>query len=76
MHHTNDPYIRGLRSKWLEEIQRERPRFVIRATSGWQIQEEGVSTRFPELDRWLTSHYARVPLPVRGQLELLELQRP
>ena len=76
MHHTNAPYIQGLRSKWLEEIQRERPRFVIRATSGWQIQEEGVSTRFPELDRWLTSHYARVPLPVRGQLELLELQRP
>jgi len=76
MHHTDTPYIRGLRSKWLEEIRVERPRFVIRATSGWRIEDADGPTRFPELDRWLARHYATVPLPVRGQLELLELRQP
>jgi hypothetical protein len=72
MHHSETEYIQGLRSQWLNEIRSERPRFVIRASGGWMIQGEEGPTTFPALDRLLARHYTSVPLPVRGQLELLE----
>jgi hypothetical protein len=72
LHHADTSYIRGLRARWLEEIRDQRPRFVVRATGGWQIQGEDGPARFPGLDRWLASHYRVVPLGIRGQLDLLE----
>jgi len=72
LHHTDTPYIQALREKQLAELRSGRPRFVIRAVGGWQIQGDHGDARFAGLDDLLARHYRLLPLRNRGQLELLE----
>jgi hypothetical protein len=76
LHHADTSYIQGLRAQQLAEMRALRPRFVLRAVSGWQIQGDAGPARFEQLDRLLARHYRPLPLRNRGQLELLERVGP
>jgi hypothetical protein len=69
-HHPDSPFIRGLRDRLLRELERSSPRFMLLATQpAFRARGPGSAT-FPELDRWISSHYQRVYRS--GGLDVLE----
>ncbi len=59
-HHVSMPYIQGLRSDFMHELQTAAPRFVIEVTSmdkPW-VGGEDTSRDFPELRNFLNENYS------------------
>jgi len=72
-HHADSPFIRGLQSRLLRELDQNEPRFVIAATQpAFRARGPG-STTFPELAQLISRHYVRVYK--NGGLEVLERRR-
>jgi hypothetical protein len=71
-HHTDDPFIRGLRERLLRELEESKPRFLIAATQP-AFRARGPGSAFPELEQWISRHYGRVYRS--GGLEVLERRR-
>lgn len=64
-HHVSHPYIRGLRERFLSDLTRAAPRFVIEVEqAGWDTQPE-TAREFPALQAWLAGSY-RVTLERPG----------
>jgi hypothetical protein len=58
-HHVSDPYIQGLRSRFLKELQENQPTYLIEVTSmdkPW-ISGPDTSREFSELDEFLRENY-------------------
>jgi hypothetical protein len=69
-HHADSPYIRGLQSRLLRELEASKPRFIIAATQpAFRARGPG-STTFPELAELVSRDYVRVYRS--GGLEVLE----
>jgi hypothetical protein len=56
-HHTDDPFIRGLRERLLRELEESKPRFLIAAT---QPAFRGGPGARSQLEQWISRHYGRV----------------
>jgi hypothetical protein len=57
-HHVSDPYIQGLRRRFISELQAAPPRFIIEIDSDkpW-VWGPGTTREFPELQRFLLASY-------------------
>jgi hypothetical protein len=58
-HHVSHPYIRGLRKKFINSFQENKPKFVIEITSEYRqtVSGPGTTDTFPELQNLLNMHY-------------------
>lgn len=56
-HHVSDPYIRNLRSQFIEQLVREMPTLIIDMKTKTKVSGEGVSYAFPELNQFVESNY-------------------
>ena len=58
-HHVSDPYIQGLRSRFINELELGPPAYIVEVTSmdkPW-ISGPDTSREFPELDEFLDENY-------------------
>ena len=75
-HYVDRPYIQTLRSRFIGQLERAQPRFVIQVTTEDKPWPSGANTTraFPELERILATAYAVVS---RGEgYSIYELRRP
>jgi hypothetical protein len=59
-HHISEPYIQGLRMKFINDLQRSLPRFIVEVTAmdkPW-VSGEDTSREFPELRAFLAENYS------------------
>jgi hypothetical protein len=61
-HHVSQPYIQGLRTDFMEDLQAAKPRFIVEVTAidkPW-ITGPDTSREFPELRTYLNENYSAV----------------
>lgn len=57
-HHVSDPYVQELRKRFLHDLAKARPRFVIRSKMDWDYMiGRDCSQAFSELDEFLNRDY-------------------
>jgi len=58
-HHVSNPYIQGLRARFIRDLKNSAPRFIIKGKhpKGERVTGPGASYSFPELDHILSEDY-------------------
>jgi hypothetical protein len=59
-HHVSDPYIRGLRARFLAELESSAPQFIIKSRFGPFPSGPDTNRAFPGFQRILREHYNKV----------------
>lgn len=60
-HHISNPYIQNLRSDFMNQLIKSRPRFIIEVTSAdkpWVGGDDTTRAKFPELQTFLDENYS------------------